>query len=392
MDSIKGTSKNSNFYVRARKYRPENRSLQEVNEDSRTELMYRTYCMLALQEQKPVTPLSRKKCIFRGALKLSLNILVALLTLCVFSQSHAQETGNDLIEMLIPPVEKANKAVTEEDEDSAELEPGLVDARIKMEQLSRANRFLLTPHKRNYILPVSYHRNPNSAPYANGNSSLAELNHTEAEIQFSIKVLLRENIFGDNGHLYLGYTNHAFWQLYSNIDSAPFRETNHEPELILGFYSKLKIFGFRNVVNEVVLNHQSNGQGELLSRSWNRLMVRSVLERGNLALSLTPWYRIPETEKEFLTDPDGDDNPDITDYMGNFEIETAYKHNDNIASLMLRNAFARGKPTVELGWSSPISRNLRGFVRYCDGYGYSLIDYNSRQQVYSLGVIFTDIF
>ena len=48
----------------------ENRSLQGVNEDSRTELMYRTYCMLALQEQKPLTPLSRKKCIFRGALKL----------------------------------------------------------------------------------------------------------------------------------------------------------------------------------------------------------------------------------------------------------------------------------------------------------------------------------
>ena len=46
-----GISKNSNFFVRARKYRPENRSLRGVNEDSRTEL----------------TPLSRKKCIFRGA-------------------------------------------------------------------------------------------------------------------------------------------------------------------------------------------------------------------------------------------------------------------------------------------------------------------------------------
>ena len=48
----------------------ENRSLQGVNEDSKAELMYRTYCMLALQEQKPMTPLSRKKCIFRSALKI----------------------------------------------------------------------------------------------------------------------------------------------------------------------------------------------------------------------------------------------------------------------------------------------------------------------------------
>ena len=52
---LKGTSKNSNFFVRAKKHRPESRSLRGVNEDSRTEL----------------TPLSRKKCIFRDALKCS---------------------------------------------------------------------------------------------------------------------------------------------------------------------------------------------------------------------------------------------------------------------------------------------------------------------------------
>ncbi|HEY7774171.1 MAG TPA: hypothetical protein VIC26_13385, partial [Marinagarivorans sp.] len=45
----------------------ENRSLRGVNEDSRTELMHRTCGNPDLQEQKPVTPLSRKKCIFRGA-------------------------------------------------------------------------------------------------------------------------------------------------------------------------------------------------------------------------------------------------------------------------------------------------------------------------------------
>ena len=49
---LKGTSKNSNFFVRARKHRPESRSLRGVNEDSRMEL----------------TLLSLKKCIFRGAL------------------------------------------------------------------------------------------------------------------------------------------------------------------------------------------------------------------------------------------------------------------------------------------------------------------------------------
>jgi hypothetical protein len=41
----------------------ENRSVHKVHEDSSTELRCRTYCMPFLQEQKTVTPQSRKKCI-----------------------------------------------------------------------------------------------------------------------------------------------------------------------------------------------------------------------------------------------------------------------------------------------------------------------------------------
>ncbi|ACE84785.1 phospholipase A [Cellvibrio japonicus] len=269
---------------------------------------------------------------------------------------------------------------------------GLLDNRFAMEALSRANRFLLTPHKRNYFLPASYHRRPNDAPYLNTDTSLSELNHTEAEMQLSIKILIRENIFDDNGHLYLGYTNHAFWQVYSDHDSAPFRETNHEPEFILSFQNDWKILGFRNALNEIAINHQSNGQGKLLSRSWNRLMLRSVFERGNLVFSLTPWYRLPESKQRYPGDPDGDDNPDILDYMGHFEFNSAYKHKDNIFSLMLRNNFSTNNTTMELGWSFPLSTNLRGYVRYFEGYGHSLIDYNYRQQVFGLGIIFTDLF
>jgi len=47
---------------------------------------------------------------------------------------------------------------------------------------------------------------------------------------------------------------------------------------------------------------------------------------------------------------------------------------------------------MELGWSFPLSTNLRGYVRYFEGYGHSLIDYNYRQQVFGLGIIFTDLF
>lgn len=296
---------------------------------------------------------------------------------------------------VIPVEVTAAPAVSEKEVGKGTVEYqeyGPVDKRMKIEQLTRDSRFLLTPYKRNYLLPVNYHSTPNNAPYLNGEASITDLNNTEVEIQFSIKVLLRENIFGDNGHLYIGYTNHAFWQLYSRKDSAPFRETNHEPEVILSFDSNYNVMGFRNITNEIIFNHQSNGQGEMLSRSWNRVMLRSIFERGKLAFLLTPWWRIPESEKTSATDPDGDDNPDITDYMGHFELRGAYAHKKNIYSAMVRNNFSHSLGALELGWTFPMTRNLRGYARYFDGYGYSLIDYNSRQQVISLGIAFTDIF
>ena len=269
----------------------------------------------------------------------------------------------------------------------------LLKNRLTMEALNRANRFLLTPHKRNYFFPAAYSEHPNTAPYEGTDNSLAELNHTEAEFQLSIKILIRENIFGNNGHLYLGYTNHSFWQVYSDNDSAPFRETNHEPELMLSFTNDWEIAGFRNVVNDIMISHQSNGQGGLLSRSWNRIMVNTVFEKGNVAFSLKPWYRLPESEQEFPGDPHGDDNPDIEDYMGRFEFTSAYKKGKNIYSVMLRNNLdSDNKGAVELGWSFPIRANLRGQLKYFNGYGHSLIDYNADQEVFALGFIFTDLF
>lgn len=270
----------------------------------------------------------------------------------------------------------------------------VLQKRMTLEALNRSSRFVLTPHKRNYLFPLSFTEHPNTDPYQREDDSpLLDLSKTEVDFQLSIKILLREDLFGDNGHLYLGYTNHSLWQVYSDKDSAPFRETDHQPELILSFSNDWEILGFRNALNEIALNHQSNGQGGLLSRSWNRVTLNTVFERGNFAFALNPWYRIPEPEQEYPGDPDGDDNPDITDYMGNFELNGAYQRSDDIYSFMLRNNLdADNKGAVELGWSFPISSNLRGQLKYFNGYGYSLIDYNADMEVFALGIVFTDLF
>lgn len=277
---------------------------------------------------------------------------------------------------------------------AAVRETPLLKKRMTLEALNRSNRFMLTPHKRNYFFPVSYTRHPNIVPYRNNNSeSLSTLSKTEAEFQLSIKILIREDIFGDNGHLYLGYTNHSLWQVYNDTDSAPFRETDHQPEFILSFTNDWEILGFSNRINEFSVTHQSNGLGGLLSRSWNRVMLNSVFERGNFAFSLNPWYRIPEPEQEFPGDPHGDDNPDITHYMGNFEFNAGYQRKENIFNAMLRNNLDNdNKGAMELGWSFPISSNLRGQFKYFKGYGHSLIDYDTDMEIFALGIVFTDLF
>ena len=60
---------------------------------------------------------------------------------------------------------------------------------------------------------------------------------------------------------------------------------------------------------------------------------------------------------------------------------------------LLRNALdGDNRGALELGWSFPISSNLRGQLKYFKGYGHSLIDYNVDLEVFALGIVFTDLF
>lgn len=72
-------------------------------------------------------------------------------------------------------------------------------------------------------------------------------------------------------------------------------------------------------------SHQSNGKSGLLSRSWNRVYVDFLFERDNWYFSLKPWWRVPE-------DNDNDDNPDIDEFLGNFELGGSINTNNIISA------------------------------------------------------------
>ncbi|PID76162.1 MAG: phospholipase, partial [Deltaproteobacteria bacterium] len=114
-------------------------------------------------------------------------------------------------------------------------------------------------HRPNYLLPLTYNtENWDSSLYRNTNGEQQlDLDKTEVQFQLSIKMPLAIDIFGSEVDAYAGYTMRSFWQAYNSGDSAPFRETNHQPELWLQRHSDLSFGALKNVANGLGIVHQS---------------------------------------------------------------------------------------------------------------------------------------
>lgn len=74
-----------------------------------------------------------------------------------------------------------------------------------------------------------------------------------------------------------------------------------------------------------------------------------VFEKDDFALSFRPWVHLSEDPKEFEFDPCGNDNPDIDDFLGRFEIELAYKWDDLEFTFLGRRNFATRMVQPNLG-------------------------------------------
>lgn len=270
----------------------------------------------------------------------------------------------------------------------AEFVPGPLQLRLEDEQKTQYLPFSLTSHRRNYLLPFTYRSTTNGAPFEVDNE---DVDPVEVKFQFSFKFPVWNDIFGA-ADLWGAYTNISFWQAYNAKHSSPFRETNHEPELFLEFSGSRDFFGFSNTSNLVGIVHQSNGQHGLRSRSWNRVYLDMALEWENLVLNIKPWWRIPENTKTAPDDPSGDDNPNIEKYFGYGEITAGYKWDQQLFSVMLRNNLRANsnKGAVQLDWTFPLTRRLKGYIQYFNGYGESLIDYNCSVNRFGLGIVLTD--
>ena len=243
----------------------------------------------------------------------------------------------------------------------------------------------LKPYKSNYLLLYTYSSQPNNLPTSPNplNQVLIPyaLDNRDVKFQISLKYALAD--FQEYGAVWFGYTQLSLWQFYNKTNSQPFRETVYEPELI---YS-LRPTDF-SILNLGAV-HQSNGESNPRSRSWNRVYIQPGIEiiddgSNRLLLQVRWWQRTQETLA-------GDDNPDIADFLGYREVELRYVQDGGWQV----DAIARSK-SIQLDVAAPWRTwfmldgaeegNLNIHLQYFSGYGETLLDYNQNHVNWGIGV------
>jgi phospholipase A1/A2 len=259
-------------------------------------------------------------------------------------------------------------------------------ARWELDSNKVRGTFLVTPYKTIYVMPFVWSDNPNQQPHS-GNPSPEyvvpdESNYDAIEMKFqlSFKTKILQSFLWGRADLWVAYTQISHWQIYNGELSRPFREINYEPEIILNFPVKFNVLGFKTRMIGVSFDHMSNGKSYPYTRSWNRVILMAGFERKNWNIYIRPWYVIPESKG---------DNPDISSYIGNADVNVIYAKNRNVFTFTGSHNFnfdgnMRGSST--LSWAYSIKGNLRGFLQVSHGYGNSLIDYNHKQTTIGVGV------
>ncbi|MEO5660437.1 MAG: phospholipase A, partial [Polaromonas sp.] len=227
--------------------------------------------------------------------------------------------------------------------------------------------------------------------------------HAETKIQLSVRTKIAKGLLksgetdeDDQDSLWFGYSQQSYWQLFNKDLSRPFRTTDHEPELIYIYPHQIALpGGWDYRLSGVGLVHQSNGQSDPLSRSWNRIYLMGAAEKvlgpeSSVRLQGRVWNRLRESSTS-------DDNPGIERTVGRAELTGTWQINRaNTLGLTLRHSLHQeAKGSTRIDWlmtpgGSPNYSGLRYHVQLFNGYGDSLLDYSRRRNVLSVGLSLVD--
>ncbi len=171
----------------------------------------------------------------------------------------------------------------------------------ELQPADKRGTFVVRTYLPNYFLPFhasSSIGNP-SSPTHPASTEPHQYRRVETKLQISLRTKVAEDLLLPGADLWFTYTQRSLWQLWTPSESSPFRSTDYQPEAIFvvpapASWSPLP-FGWHWRMAQLGIVHQSNGQSDPLSRSWNRVYVGAALERGELGLQLKAYRRLPES-------------------------------------------------------------------------------------------------
>ncbi|TRW48409.1 phospholipase A [Aliidiomarina halalkaliphila] len=305
--------------------------------------------------------------------------------LCAFSILCAFSTGAQADQRQVVP-----------DDEFEPIPPAaeLINMFWELEPEHKRGLYQIRTYQANYILPYHYSTRMNHQP-SSPTRGPTEVNNTyrneEVKIQLSLRTKLLEDFLLPNADLWVAYSQTSLWQAWNHQDSAPFRSTDHNPEIFYVVPVSRRFDPIPGTLRLQMLRfglaHESNGQREPESRSWNYWSLSGALEVKGLLVESTYKLRIHE---------DDDDNPDLVHYRGNLDTR--------IGGLLGATSFTltRVSPNLsmnrgswQLDFTHPVRRSvpdgLRVHLQIFSGYGETLIDYNHRQNRIGLGFVLLNL-
>lgn len=203
--------------------------------------------------------------------------------------------------------------------------------------------------------------------------------NTNVKFQISISQRLTKSTLPWGTYLYLFYSQKCFWNVLE--ESMPMTDLNFNPGIGLGkpLFVRDRFIGELKLMAE----HESNGKDGYNSRSWNKVsLAANIMISPNFVVHGKVWAPII----------DGQNNKDILDYCGIFQMGMSYKTPDQKFGLSTLLTKRRGwnlnyNTLIELSYRFNNKQNQYFFLQYYNGYGEGLLEYNKFHSQLRAGIV-----
>lgn len=203
--------------------------------------------------------------------------------------------------------------------------------------------------------------------------------NTNVKFQISVSQRLTKSTLPWGTYLYLFYTQKCFWNVCE--ESFPMTDLNFNPGIGLAKPLLVKDRFIGKVM--MALEHESNGRDGDESRSWNRITFGSnIMIDPNFMVYGKVWIPIV----------DGENNRDILDYCGIYQIGTSVMSPNRKFGASVNLVKRRGwnlnyNTTIEFSYRFNNNQNQYLFMQYYNGYGEGLLEYNKFHTELRVGIV-----